>query len=69
MYYEDRWDGNPMNTIMKRCRDMDITLSNAVGEVTLPIGIDFHVEEGLECFQNDEEHKDTIDVGMARGTM
>ena len=35
MYYEDRWEGDPMNTIMKRCRDMDLTLSNAVGEVTL----------------------------------
>ena len=52
-----------MNKIMKKCREMDITLSEAIGEVTLPKGKYFNIEEGLKCYQSDEGSKKVSDVG------
>ena len=48
---------------MKRCREFDITLSQEIGEVTRPKQTNFHIEEGLECYQNDEGNKNASDVG------
>ena len=62
-YLEDKYDGMPWNVIMKRCREFDITLSQEIGEVTRPKQTNFQIEEGLECFQNDEGNKNASDVG------
>ena len=61
IYYEKSRDGSPLNKIMRRCLDMDKTLSEKI--VTVPKGTDFNIEEGLECYQNDEESKGVRNVG------
>ncbi len=49
---------------MKTCQEMDITLSNIIGELSVPKGVTLYVEKGLECFQNDEGSTEANDVGM-----
>ena len=49
--------------IMQRCQEMDISLPNEVSESTVPTGSDLYLEEGLDCYQNNEGSVDAIDVG------
>ena len=42
----------------------DIELSNKIGELSVPKGVELYVEQGLECLQNDEGNVEANDVGM-----
>ncbi|CAL8403322.1 unnamed protein product [Boreogadus saida] len=56
-YLGDEYAGKPWNVIMNRCLDFDVTLTQEIGEVTRPTQTNFQIEEGLECYQNDEGNK------------
>ena len=49
---------------MKQCLNMDIKLSNRIGQLSVPKGVELYVEMGLECFQNDEGSVEANDVDM-----
>ena len=53
------WD--QVNTVNLK---KDIELSNRIGELSVPKGVELHVEQGLECFQNDEGSVEANDVDM-----
>ena len=42
---------------------MDVSLTHEVGKATLPLGTDFNIEEGLDCYQNDEKRNNATNVG------
>ena len=50
-----------MNTVNLK---KDIELSNRIGELSVPKRVELYVEQGLECFQNDEVNVEANDVDM-----
>jgi len=53
-----------MSKVMEVCREIDISLSDEVGELIIPQQADLYIEKGLECYQNDEGNVEAEDVGM-----
>jgi len=53
-----------MSRVMKVCREIDISLSNEISELTIPEQADLYIEQGLECYQNDEGNVEAEHVGM-----
>ena len=39
-------------------------MANRIGELSVPKGVELYVEQGLECFQNDEGSVEANDVDM-----
>ena len=64
-YHRERNNvSDPIPIFLKQCLKMDIQLSNIIGELSVPKGVELYVEQGLECFQNDEVNVEDNAVGM-----
>ena len=62
--HERNYASDPIPIFMKQCLQIDIKLSNRIGELSVPKGVELYVEQGLECFQNDEGSVEANAVDM-----
>lgn len=63
-YLDMNNDDDFMPAFIKPCREVYKRLSNEIGELSVPKGVELYVERELECYQNNEESTKAKDVGM-----